>query len=92
MKGMGADSNAFTTDDWTAYHTTASADAAWRRSSNSRRIAFRIQLRPARLSERSRAVLGEYNKIASSPLLLLDETMQDVAYESTPTSTRRSAF
>ncbi len=26
-------------------------------------------------------MLGEYNKIASSPLLLLDETMQDAAYD-----------
>jgi zinc protease len=81
MKAMGADSNAFTTDDWTAYHTTASADA----------LATIIELEADRFQNLSydvpafqkeaRAVLGEYNKIASSPLLLLDETMQDVAYE-----------
>ena len=81
MKAMGADSNAFTTDDWTAYHTTASADA----------LATIIDLEADRFQNLSydlpafqkeaRAVLGEYNKIASSPLLLLDETMQDVAYD-----------
>ncbi|HEY4312362.1 MAG TPA: pitrilysin family protein [Pirellulales bacterium] len=81
MKAMGADSNAFTTDDWTAYHTTASADA----------LATIIELEADRFQNLSydlpafqkeaRAVLGEYNKIASSPLLLLDETMQDVAYD-----------
>ena len=27
IKRLGADSNAFTTDDWTTYHTVASADA-----------------------------------------------------------------
>ena len=35
----------------------------------------------AAFQKEARAVLGEYNKIASSPMLLLDETMQDVAYD-----------
>jgi zinc protease len=81
MKALGADSNAFTTDDWTAYHTTASSDA----------LAMIVELEADRFQNLSydlpafqkeaRAVLGEYNKIASSPMLLLDETMQDVAYD-----------
>jgi len=81
MKAMGADSNAFTTDDWTAYHTTASADA----------LPTIIELEADRFQNLSydepafqkeaRAVLGEYNKIASSPLMLLDETMQDTAFD-----------
>ncbi len=81
MKRMGADSNAFTTDDWTAYHTTASADA----------LATIVELEADRFQNLSydlpafqkeaRAVLGEYNKIASSPMMLLDETLQDTAYD-----------
>ena len=80
MKQLGADSNAFTTDDWTAYHTTAAAGA----------LPTIIELEADRFQNLSydqpafqkeaRAVLGEYNKIASSPMLLLDETMQDTAY------------
>ena len=81
MKGLGADSNAFTTDDWTAYHSTAAADA----------LATIVELEADRFQNLSydlagfqkeaRAVLGEYNKIASSPMTLLDETMQDMAYD-----------
>lgn len=80
MKQLGADSNAFTTDDWTAYHTTAAAGA----------LATIIELEADRFQNLSydepafqkeaRAVLGEYNKIASSPYLLLEETLQDTAY------------
>ena len=81
MKALGADSNAFTTDDFTAYHSTASADA----------LATIVELEGDRFQNLSydepafqkeaRAVLGEYNKIASSPLMILDETLQDTAYE-----------
>ena len=35
LKALGADSNAFTTDDWTCYHMTVPA-RRWRRSSRSR--------------------------------------------------------
>ena len=34
LKGLGADSNAFTTDDWTCYHMTV-PPRRWRRSSRS---------------------------------------------------------
>jgi len=81
LKRLGADSNAFTTDDWTAYHTTASSDA----------LPTIIELEADRFQnlaydepgfqKEARAVLGEYNKIASSPIMLLDETMQDTAFD-----------
>jgi zinc protease len=81
MKGMGADSNAFTTDDWTAYHTTASADALATIVELEADRFQNLSYDQAAFQKEARAVLGEYNKIASSPMLLLDETMQDVAYD-----------
>jgi zinc protease len=62
LKQLGADTNAFTTDDWTAYHSTLSSDEPG-------------------FQKEARAVLGEYNKIASSPMMLLDETLQDTAFD-----------
>ena len=81
MKALGADSNAFTTDDWTAYHTTASADALATIVELEADRFQNLSYDQAAFQKEARAVLGEYNKIASSPLLLLDETMQDVAYD-----------
>jgi zinc protease len=81
MKSLGADSNAFTTDDWTAYHTTASADALATIVELEADRFQNLSYDEAAFQKEARAVLGEYNKIASSPLLLLDETMQDVAYD-----------
>jgi zinc protease len=80
LKSMGADSNAFTTDDWTCYHMTIPASS----------LETAIELESDRFrnlkydepdfQKEARAVLGEYNKNASSPFLILDETMQDNAY------------
>ena len=81
MKSLGADSNAFTTDDWTAYHTTASSDALATIVELEADRFQNLSYDEAAFQKEARAVLGEYNKIASSPMLLLDETMQDVAYD-----------
>ena len=81
MKALGADSNAFTTDDWTAYHTTASADALATVVELEADRFQNLSYDQAAFQKEARAVLGEYNKIASSPLLLMDETMQDAAYD-----------
>jgi zinc protease len=81
LKEFGVDSNAFTTDDWTCYHLTASVAA----------LPVVIELEADRFQNLSydragfqkeaRAVLGEYNKIASSPMLPLEEKLQDLAYD-----------
>jgi zinc protease len=81
LKEFGVDSNAFTTDDWTCYHLTASVAA----------LPVVIELEADRFQHLSydraafqkeaRAVLGEYNKIASSPMLPLEEKLQDLAYD-----------
>ena len=80
LKSLGADSNAFTNDDCTCYHMTIPATA----------LATAVQIESDRFQnlkydepsfqKEARAVLGEYNKSASSPFLKLNETMQNTAY------------
>jgi len=80
LKELGADSNAFTTDDWTCYHSTVPATALAKivelESDRFRNLKYD---EPA-FQKEARAVLGEYNKNASSPFQLLNEAMQDTAY------------
>ena len=80
LKALGADSNAFTNDDLTCYHMTIPATA----------LATAVEIEADRFQnlkydepsfqKEARAVLGEYNKSASSPFLKLSETLQDTAY------------
>ena len=84
IKRLGADSNAFTTDDWTAYHTVASADA----------LETIIELESDRFLNLSYseddyrteagAILGEYNLNFSNPILLLRERLHDLAFTEHP--------
>ena len=80
LKGMGADGNAFTTDDFTLYHVVGPAsqlaviaDMEADRFQNLKysEDAFRTE---------ALAILGEYNKDASSPFLPLDEKVRDLAF------------
>ncbi|HIM14759.1 MAG TPA: insulinase family protein, partial [Acidobacteria bacterium] len=75
IKRIGADSNAFTTSDWTAYYIVASSDELETivdlesdRFQNLRysEEAFRTE---------AGAILGEYNLNFSNPVSLLQETL-----------------
>ncbi len=80
LKALGANANAFTTDDWTCYHMTVPA-AALGTAVEIEADRFRnLKYDEADFQKEARAVLGEYNKSASSPFLTLNETMQDKAY------------
>jgi zinc protease len=80
LKTLGADSNAFTTDDWTCYHLTVPSSA----------LATVVEIEADRFQnlkydepafqKEARAVLGEYNKSASSPFLKLEEALQETAF------------
>src|SRR3954447_24633861 len=80
LKSLGADSNAFTNEDWTCYHMTIPSSA----------LATAVEIEADRFQnlkydepsfqKEARAVLGEYNKSTSSPFLKLEEAMQDAAY------------
>ena len=84
VKRIGADANAFTTSDWTAYYLVASSDA----------LETIIDLesdrfRNLRFSEddyrtEAGAILGEYNLNFSNPVSLLREKLYDLAYTTHP--------
>jgi zinc protease len=80
LKKLGADSNAFTTDDWTCYHMTIPASALAKAVELEADRFQNLQYDEPAFQKEARAVLGEYNKSASSPFLILNETMQDKAY------------
>jgi zinc protease len=80
LKKLGADSNAFTTDDWTCYHMTIPASALAKAVELESDRFQNLQYDEPSFQKEARAVLGEYNKSASSPFLVLNETMQDRAY------------
>jgi zinc protease len=80
LKGMGADFNAFTTDDFTLYHvvgpasrleTIADLESDRFQNLDYTEEAFRTE---------ALAILGEYNKNASSPFLPLEERLRDLAF------------
>jgi zinc protease len=80
LKGLGADSNAFTTDDWTCYHATASA-AALETIMDLESDRFQnLKYSEPDFQKEARAVLGEYNKSASSPFMLIEEKLLDAAF------------
>lgn len=80
LKGLGADSNAFTSDDWTCYHTTASKASLDKLVELESDRFQNLKYNEPEFQKEARAVLGEYNKSASSPLLLLEEKLQDTAF------------
>ena len=82
LKTLGANSNAFTTDDWTCYHMTVPASALAKAVELESDRFQNLKYDVADFQKEARAVLGEYNKSASSPLQILNETMQDKAYSS----------
>ena len=80
LKKLGADSNAFTTDDWTCYHMTIPSSALAKAVELESDRFQNLEYDEPAFQKEARAVLGEYNKGASSPFLILNETMQDKAY------------
>ena len=80
LKSLGADSNAFTTDDWTCYHMTIPTSALGTAVEIESDRFRNLQYDQPSFQKEARAVLGEYNKSASSPFLKLEEAMQETAF------------
>ena len=80
LKSLGADSNAFTNDDWTCYHMTIPASALAKAVEIEADRFQNLKYDEPSFQKEARAVLGEYNKSASSPFLKLEEAMQDTAF------------
>jgi len=81
LKQMGADNNAFTSDDVTAYHTLASADALETIMEIESDRFMNLKYSEEDFKTEASAILGEYNKNYSSPFMTIFEKMRDAAYE-----------
>jgi zinc protease len=80
LKRLGADGNAFTTDDWTCYHVVAaSAGLATVMDLEADRF-MNLSYGVEAFQKEAGAVLGEYNKNASVPWNALFEKLHDTAY------------
>jgi zinc protease len=80
LKSMGADSNASTSDDWTIYYMTIPASALGKAVEIESDRFQNLKYDEPAFQKEARAVLGEYNKSASSPFLKLYEALQDNAF------------
>ena len=82
LKRMGADSNAYTSDDQTVYHIVGPAsELATMMDMESDRFK-NLKYTEEGFRTEALAVLGEYNKNVSSPFLPLFEKTRDLAYQS----------
>ena len=80
IKEMGADSNAYTSEDLTVYHILA-AKAALPKIVEIEADRFQnLKYTEPDFEKEARAVLGEYNKGASNPMQKMYETLFDSAF------------
>lgn len=81
MKKAGSDSNAYTSDDRTVYHTVFSKEdldqIMMLEADRFQNLKVPIDL----FKTETKAVLGEYNKNAANPVVKLFEVMRDTAYD-----------
>jgi zinc protease len=80
LQDAGAASNAFTTDDFTAYHTTFSKEDLPRILSMEADRFQHLAYLEAAFKTETRAVLGEYNKNSANPLSKLREVTRATAF------------
>jgi zinc protease len=81
LKETGAASNAYTTDDHTAYHTTFSKEDFETILSMEADRFQNLDYTEAAFRTETLAVLGEYNKNSASPGSKLDEVLRDTAFD-----------
>ena len=84
FKAVGADRNAYTTDDYTNYHTTfAKEDLETVIKLEADRFQHLQYSRKVFRTE-SQAVFGEYNKNSANPINKIFEVVRDTAYQKHP--------
>jgi zinc protease len=81
LKEAGAASNAYTTDDHTAYHTTFSKEDLERILGLEADRFQNLQYPEAVFRTEALAVLGEYNKNSAAPTQKLYEVLRDTAFD-----------
>ncbi len=80
IKRMGAESNAFTTDDFTCYYTVFSKEDLPGVLAMEADRFQNLKFSEGEFKTETLAVLGEYNKNASSPFVKLNEALRETAY------------
>jgi zinc protease len=80
MKQAGAHYNAYTTDDRTVYHATFSKEDLEQTLMIEADRFQHLRVPMELFKTETRAVLGEYNKNASNPLVKVYETLRDTAF------------
>jgi zinc protease len=81
LKNAGADSNAYTTDDRTVYHTVFSKDDLDQIMMLEADRFQNLKVPVDEFKTETRAVLGEYNKNASSPVRKIYEALRETAFK-----------
>jgi zinc protease len=81
IKAMGADSNAFTSDDMTVYHILAGTSSLPTIVTIEADRFQHLAYAEPEFQKEARAVLGEYNKGASDPLQKMVEVLYDKAFQ-----------
>jgi zinc protease len=81
LQNAGAASNAFTSDDLTAFHTTFSKEDLPRILSMEADRFQHLSVSSDDFKTETRAVLGEYNKNSASPFQKLHETVRATAFK-----------
>src|SRR5580692_5760466 len=81
LQNAGAASNAYTSDDLTAFHTTFSKEDLPRILSMEADRFQHLAYDPAAFKTETLAVLGEYNKNSASPNSKLSETVRATAFK-----------
>src|SRR5215469_5145985 len=81
LKQIGASSNAFTTDDFTCFHTTFSKEDLETVLAMEADRFQNLKYSEAEFKTETLAVLGEYNKNSANPERKLDEVIQDTAFD-----------
>ncbi len=82
LKNDGADSNAYTSDDRTVYHTVFSKEDLDQMMVLEADRFQNLKVPVALFKTETRAVLGEYNKNASSPVRKIYEALRETAFKS----------
>jgi zinc protease len=80
LKELGADHNAFTTNDFTAYHILAPSSALETLMTLESDRFMNLKYSEEEFKKEAGAVLGEYRKNASNPFQPLDERTRELAF------------
>jgi zinc protease len=80
IQRFGADNNAYTTQDFTMYTVTAPAETLPKLMEVEADRFRRLEYTEAQFRTETGAVLGEYNKSASSPSLKMWEALSEIAF------------